>query len=95
MPAHAQRMRSLLAADREFAGPNMLFMFVTRDVSQLRGWLKASSACAEGRKHRLARPSVRGELCARAGGREAVCGTADWGGTGYGRVIRKTSSSCP
>ena len=41
MPAHAQRMSSLLVADREFAALNMPDMVVTLEVSKLSGWLNA------------------------------------------------------
>ena len=43
VPAHAQRMSSLLAADKEFAASNMLPMFVTLEVSKLSGWLNADA----------------------------------------------------
>ena len=47
MPAHAQRINSLLALAKEFADPNMLLMSVTLDVSKLSGW---SNADAESNK---------------------------------------------
>ena len=43
MPAHAQRINSLLALDKEFAPKNMLLMSVTLDVSKLSGWLNADA----------------------------------------------------
>ena len=43
MPAHAQRMRSLLAADKEVAALNMPDMVVTLEVSKLRSWLNADA----------------------------------------------------
>ena len=46
--------------------PNICFMFVTRDVSKLSGWLNAFASC---RGSQAGRP-VRGEL--RAGRREAA-----------------------
>ena len=47
MPAHAQRMSSLLAADKEFPPcqkENMKFMFVTLEVSKLSGWLNTDAS---------------------------------------------------
>ena len=43
MPAHAQRMSSLLAADKEVAALNMNCMPVTLEVSKLSGWLNADA----------------------------------------------------
>ena len=43
MPAHAQRMRSLLALDKEFVLEKMYFMSVTLDVSKLSGWSNADA----------------------------------------------------
>ena len=60
---------------------NMLIMFVTREVSQLRGWLKAYAAC----RGSQAGHTVRGGL--PAGRREAA---GDRGGarSGQGRGLR-------
>ena len=45
VPAHAQRMSSLLAADKEDAPRNMLRISLTLDVSKLSGWLNADASC--------------------------------------------------
>ena len=41
MLAHAQRMSSLLALDKEFARANISPMLVTLEVLKLSGWLNA------------------------------------------------------
>ena len=60
-----------LQVGRQSAGrqrtSNMKYMFVTLDVSQLRGWLKAYARCPQGRKPGH---TVRGGL--RAGRHEAA-----------------------
>ena len=45
MPAQAQRMSSLLAADMEPEEKNIRNMSVTLDVSKLSGWLNAYAFC--------------------------------------------------
>jgi hypothetical protein len=76
VPAHAQRMDSLLAADREFVPcrgskfQNMLTMFVTLEVSKLSGWLNAYADCRVKREGHAMRGEVRGEV--RAGRREGM-----------------------
>ena len=43
MPAHVQRINSLLALDKESANPNMLLMSMTLEVSRLSGWLNTDA----------------------------------------------------
>ena len=43
VPAHAQRMSSLLALDKERVPVNIQRMSVTLDVSKLSGWLNADA----------------------------------------------------
>ena len=61
---------------------NMLPMYVTREVSQLSGWLNLSAPCAEGRNHRAC--AVWGGLRTRGSGRRRAIAqgvpAATWGG---------------
>ena len=65
MPAHAQRMSSLLALDKERVPVNIQRMSVTLDVSKLSGWLNADADCRESKGGH----TVRSEVYGPAGGR--------------------------
>ena len=87
MPAHAQRMSSLLASDKEVAALNMEFMFATLEVSKLSGWLNDDANCrVERRAYDAGEVHLGGGRAWGSSGASGAQGGPDY--KGWGQRVR-------
>ena len=94
MPAHAQRMSSLLALDKEVVALNMDCMSVTLDVSKLSGWLNADACCRVSQGGHTVR-SGPGNGRRRATAAHAACRAGLDCRLGAGRGAERTANILP